>query len=61
MTDGETQYRVKMTIATLTTFLLGYKTAQKLYRLGRIEAEPEAVARLDDVLLHEIPYISDYI
>ena len=47
--------------ATLTTLLLGYKTATKLHRMGRIVADAEAVAKLDNVLLHESPYISDYI
>ena len=40
---------------------MGYKTAAKLHRLGRIEAEPRAIARLDNALLQETPYISDYI
>ena len=48
-------------IATLTALMLGYKTATKLQRLGRIEGEERAVRLLDDVLLHEAPYISDYI
>jgi len=53
--------KVKLSIATLTTLLLGYKTAAKLYRMGRIEAERETIQQLDDILLHEMPYISDYI
>ena len=32
-----------------------------LYALERIEGKQEAVDRLDDVLFHKIPYISDYI
>ena len=55
------EYRVKLSIASLTTLLMGYKTAAKLYRMGRIEAAPQAVERLDSVLYHEAPYISDYI
>ncbi len=55
------RHRVKLSIATLTTLLLGYKTAAKLYRMGRIHADEETVRLLDDVLLHDIPYISDYI
>lgn len=43
------------------TLLLGYKTAERLYALERIEGKQEAVDRLDDVLYHKIPYISDYI
>ncbi len=53
--------RVKLSIATLTTLLLGYKTAAKLYRMGRIEADKDTVRLLDDTILHEMPYISDYI
>ena len=48
-------------IGTFTTLLLGYKTAERLYELERIEGREEAVERLDDVLFHKIPYISDYI
>ena len=43
------------------TLLLGYKTAERLYAFERIEGKQEAVDRLDDVLFHKIPYISDYI
>lgn len=55
------QFTVRMTVNTLTTLLLGYKTAAQLYRLERISGSPEAVAALDMVLLHQMPYISDYI
>ena len=54
-------YPMKMSIGTLTTLLLGYKTAEKLYGMDRIMASREAVERLDDVLFHSIPYVSDYI
>ena len=43
------------------TLLLGYKTAERLSAFERIEGKQEAVDRLDDVLYHKIPYISDYI
>ena len=59
--DKPGEYLVKMSIATLTTLLLGYKTAAKLQRMGRITGNAQAIDRLDDVLLHESPYISDYI
>lgn len=55
------EYKLKMEIGTLTTLLLGYKTAERLYALERVEGKQEAVDRLDDVLFHKIPYISDYI
>ena len=61
ITDEVPQYSMKMTIGTLTTMLMGYKTAEKLYGMNRISSSPEAVKRLDDTLLHNMPYISDYI
>ena len=61
LTREEPEYKLSMEIGTLTTLLLGYKTAERLYALERIEGKPEAVDRLDDVLFHKIPYISDYI
>ena len=61
LTDKPAEYKLKMDIATLTTLLLGYKTAERLYELERISGRKEAVDRLDDVLFHKIPYISDYI
>lgn len=61
LSDGPAQYRVAMSIGTLTTLLLGYKTAVQLYRRERIQGSECSVQRLDDVLLHESPYISDYI
>ncbi len=57
----ERSHTVHLSIATLTTLLLGYKSAAKLYRMGRITADEDIIQLLDDVLLHEIPYISDYI
>lgn len=60
-TEEYTQNKAKLSIATLTTLLLGYKTAAKLHRMGRIRAEEETIRLLDDVLLHEMPHISDYI
>lgn len=61
LTDSPAPYRLSMSIGTLTTLLLGYKTAQQLFRLERIQGDALSVRRLDDVLLHEAPYISDYI
>ena len=58
---GEADYKVRMSIATLTTLLLGYKTAAQLWRTERICASEKAIACLDEVLLHVAPYISDYI
>ena len=59
--DRKPDYTVHLSIATFTTLLLGYKSAIKLYRLGRIDGDYATVSRLDKALLHESPYISDYI
>lgn len=61
LTKEEPQQKIKLSISTLTTLLLGYKTAAKLWKMGRIVADEAAIRMLDDVLLHEAPYISDYI
>ena len=36
-------------------------TANQLYKLERIDGTPEAIQILDEVVIHEIPYISDFI
>lgn len=61
LVNAQPEYRLRMSIATLTTLLLGYKTAAQLFRLERIEGDAASIARLDDVIMHETPYISDYI
>ena len=61
ISEQKSEQTVQLSIATLTTLLLGYKSAAKLYRMGRIKASEQTVRQLDDVLLHESPYISDYI
>ncbi len=61
VTDKEPDYTMKMSIATLTTLLLGYKNAEKLYNMERIDTTKEAIECIDDLLFHKIPYVSDYI
>lgn len=52
---------IKLNIASLTTMLIGYKKAAELYRIGRIHGALADAERLDELLMHQIPYISDYI
>ena len=52
---------VHMSIGTLSTLLTGYKTAAELAWREKIEGDAAALQCLDRVLLHEVPYISDYI
>ena len=50
-------------LGAIVAFTLAFREAgaERLYELERIEGREEAVERLDDVLFHKIPYISDYI
>ena len=61
VTDVEPKYTVRMSINSLSTLLLGYMPASQLNWLEKLDGSPEAVQILDEVILHEIPYISDYI
>ena len=61
LTEEAPDYSLSLSIATLTTLLLGYKTAAQLRRLGRLDVDGSVASRLDDALRHEMPYISDYI
>ena len=61
LTEESADHQVMMTINSLSTLLLGYKTAIQLHRLERINGSVEAINQLDDILYHEAPYISDYI
>lgn len=61
LSDTKYPAHLKMSVGTLTTLLMGYKTAESLLRMGKIEANLEVAGKLDDILYHEIPYVSDYI
>lgn len=61
MVDGPGDFHVKMPITSLATLVMGYKTAAQLHRMERIEGDPASIQAVDEILLHETPYISDYI
>ena len=60
-TEEEPDIELSLSIGSLTTMLIGYKRAAELHRIGRIKGSLSDMERLDEVLLHKIPYISDYI
>ena len=53
--------RLSMSIGTLTCLLMGYKSARQLFERERIQGDAAVVEALDGAILHECPYISDYI
>ena len=61
VTNQTAKYHVRMSVGTLTTLLLGYKTAGQLHWMERIEGDKESIECLDTVIMHETPCISDYI
>lgn len=54
-------FHVSMSIGTLTTLVMGYMTASQLHRMERVHGDIGSVQAVDEILLHETPYISDYI
>ena len=54
-TEQQPDYEVSMSIGTLTTLMLGYKTAEKLHVMDKIQASDEAVEHLDECPLR--PFI----
>ena len=61
LSDAPCDARVTLSIGTLTTLLLGYKTPQYLAEMERLAATPEALRVLERVLPREKPHIADYI
>jgi predicted acetyltransferase len=47
-------------IQTMTTMLMGYKRPDYLYRIGRINCQPETIDMLEDAIEQQTPYFSDY-
>lgn len=53
--------RAALSVGTLTTLLLGYKRASELQKLEHLQATPAVVRLIEQALLQEKPYLSDYI
>lgn len=50
----------RVSINTLTTMLLGYKSPDYLHRIGRLVCSPDTVDMLEDAIEQQTPYFSDY-
>lgn len=53
--------RARLSIGSLTTLLLGYKRATELARLDKIDADEATIRLLENAIMAEKPFISDYI
>ena len=61
LSNEKTNHHAHLSIGTLTTLLMGYKRASELTKLEKIQADEETIRLLDNNLIYEKPYISDYI
>ncbi|MGL5647084.1 MAG: GNAT family N-acetyltransferase [Clostridium sp.] len=50
----------ELDIQTMTTMLLGYKTPDYLYKIGRLKCDKETLSMLDHSIEQQSPYFSDY-
>lgn len=50
----------QISIQTMTTMLMGYKTPDYLAKIGRIQAGEETIDMLENAIEQQTPYISDY-
>ena len=50
----------KIDIQTLTTMLMGYKRPKYLERIRRIQCNTETINMLEDSIIQEVPYFSDF-
>ena len=54
-------HEVTLSIGTLTTLLMGYADAAELAELEQLQANERTISLLDQLIIREKPYISDYI
>lgn len=50
----------QISIQTMTTMLMGYKTPDYLAKIGRIRADEKTIDMLENAIEQQTPYISDY-
>ena len=50
----------RLSIQTLTTMLMGYKSPKYLRKIGRLVCSDETMDMLEDAIEQETPYFSDY-
>ena len=59
--EGKEGEKVELSIGTLTTMLMGYKSPSYLHDIEHIKAKKSTINFLETVIPHEKAYISDYI
>ena len=50
----------EISIQTMTTMLMGYKSPDYLAKIGRIKADEKTIDMLENAIEQQTPYISDY-
>lgn len=58
---GESSHPIELDIGTLIALLLSYKSPSNLFRKGRIKTDPDTLNLLEQLVIKEKAYISDYI
>ncbi|MFF2482482.1 enhanced intracellular survival protein Eis [Paenibacillus sp. NPDC058071] len=57
---GGSEPAITFDIPTITTMLMGYKRPSYLAQIGRIQADKDTVQLLENLIIREKPYFSDY-
>lgn len=60
LSRGGGPVEAELDIQTMTTMLLGYKRADYLAKIGRLNCNVDVVPLLDSLIGRQIPYFSDY-
>lgn len=60
ITDESLGKAIKLTVQTLSALLMNYRSASYFADLERIEADPETIKLLENIIPNQEPYFSDY-
>ena len=61
LVEGKSEHRVSISIGTLTTLLMSYKSPSYLHRIERLQTDKATLTLLEALIPKEKAYISDYI
>lgn len=61
ISENECEEKIELSIGTLTTMLMGYKTPSYLHNIEHIKGKKSTINFLETIIPHQKAYISDYI